>query len=45
MDLTKQWTQQRTEGNGGHSLIPITAKWLASGTDDDEIDKSLPNKK
>ena len=26
MDLTKD--------NGGHSFVPITAKWLASGTDD-----------
>jgi len=27
---------QRTEDNGGHSFIPIAAKWLASGTDDDD---------
>src|SRR6218665_2275898 len=27
---------QRTEDNGGHSFIPITAKWLVSGTDDDD---------
>jgi len=32
MDLT------RTEDNGGHSFVPIAAKWLASGTDDDDDD-------
>ena len=31
-----QWTSQRTEDNGGHSFVPIAAKWLASGTDDDD---------
>jgi len=25
---------QETEDNGGHSFVPISAKWLASGTDD-----------
>ena len=27
-----------TEGNGDHLLVPISAKWLASGTDDDGSD-------
>ena len=31
---SEQWIWQRTEDNGGHS-IPIAAKWLPSGTDDD----------
>jgi len=30
MDLTK--------GNGDHSFQPIAAKWLSSGTDDDDDD-------
>jgi len=29
---------QRAEVNGGHSFLPIAAKWLASGTDDDDDD-------
>ena len=32
LDLTKD------QYNGGHSFVPITAKWLASGTDDDDDD-------
>jgi len=32
MDLEK-----RTEDNGGYSFVPIVAKWLASGIDDDDI--------
>ena len=29
----KQWTWQRAEANhGGHSIVPIAAKWLASET-------------
>jgi len=31
----EQWTWQWTEDIGGRSLVPIAAKWLASGTDDD----------
>ena len=27
----EQWTRQRSEGNEGHSFVPIAAKWLASG--------------
>ena len=31
------WTDiEWTEDNGGHLFIPITAKWLASGTDDND---------
>ena len=25
-----------TEDNGGHLFVSVAAKWLASGTDDDE---------
>ena len=25
-----------TEDNGDHLFVPIAAKWLASGTDDDD---------
>ena len=35
---------QGTESNRGHSFVPIIAKWMASGTDDDDdeyIYKSL----
>ena len=32
----EQWTWQKTKDNGGHSFVPIAAKWLASGTDDDD---------
>jgi len=39
----EQWTWQslRTEVNGGHSFVLIAAKWLASGTDDDDDDIHL----
>ena len=33
----EQWTWQRTKDNGDHSFVSIAAKWLASGTDDDNM--------
>jgi len=31
------------EDNGNHLLVPIAAKWLASGTDADDDDSQLTN--
>jgi len=37
LPIYKLWTTQMTEESGGHSFVPIAAKWLASGTDDADL--------
>src|SRR5688572_23899499 len=36
LTLREQWTWQMTKDNGDNLFVPIAAKWLASGTDDDD---------